>query len=152
MQTYCCTTTDALWRKTDCSQKTPGYAPPSRSRFWPVIYPAWVQHRKAHAAPNSSIRPNRARGIPRSWLAETSLTPRLAAYTIAVFPFSPRFTLASFLSENCQAIPTFHLPAKRRTTPVRFSPPQPRETASPNTCRAAAIVGAAAADPAAASM
>lgn len=44
-------------------QNAPGKAPPSRSRFCPVMYPAWAEQRKAQAAPNSAGSPKRRAGI-----------------------------------------------------------------------------------------
>ena len=40
----------------------PEYAPPSISRFWPVMYPACWLHRNAQAAPNSAGSPKRPAG------------------------------------------------------------------------------------------
>ena len=44
-------------------QNAPGKAPPSRSKFCPVMYPAWAEQRKAQAAPNSAGSPKRRAGI-----------------------------------------------------------------------------------------
>ena len=32
-------------------------APPSSKTFWPTMKPTWLEHRKAQAAPNSSVVP-----------------------------------------------------------------------------------------------
>ena len=44
-------------------QNAPGKAPPSRSKFCPVMYPAWAEQRKVQAAPNSAGSPKRRAGI-----------------------------------------------------------------------------------------
>src|SRR5713101_3392455 len=62
----------------------PGNAPPSIRIFWPVMYPAWAEHRKAHAAPNSSGLPKRLAGTiaMRSALAWSKEIPLLLAFAV----------------------------------------------------------------------
>src|SRR5262249_34975123 len=48
--------------RTSAVQNAPGNWPPSISKFWPVIKPAWAEHRNAQAAPNSSGVPKRFAG------------------------------------------------------------------------------------------
>src|SRR5262249_39511884 len=47
---------------TSAVQNAPGNWPPSISTFWPVIKPAWAEHRNAQATPNSSGVPKRLAG------------------------------------------------------------------------------------------
>ena len=47
----------ARWR-TQAGQNVPEYAPPSMSRFWPMMKPACALHRNATASPNSSGLPD----------------------------------------------------------------------------------------------
>ena len=51
-----------LFAPRDVRQNAPGKAPPSIRMFWPVMKPAWAEHRKAQVAPNSPVSPKRFAG------------------------------------------------------------------------------------------